>query len=115
MVLTGARCSNWPSLPHGQLRPVLSPQTIASLNQRSTDQWTTGAVAPPGFVGIRVGRKMRKYISPSFETQTSHRQVRQSCCQVVCQEGGTQEQDDKPMPKLRHMCKASISEGDYYN
>ena len=35
VVPIGARCSNWPSLPHGQLPPVLSPTTSLNLD-RST-------------------------------------------------------------------------------
>ena len=42
MVLARARCSNWPSLPHGQLRPVLSPETIASQTCRVCADPLTG-------------------------------------------------------------------------
>ena len=42
MVLARARCSNWPALPHGQLRPVLSPETIASQTCRVCADPLTG-------------------------------------------------------------------------
>ena len=102
MVLAQARCSNWPSLPHGQLRPVLSPETITSQTCRAQTHYLEHFQSNYGSVTQDLLKCVASKDSVTLSLQTKTSYARQSwfmepawLSQVVCQLGEIMNQDDK--------------------
>ena len=96
MVLARARCSNWPSLPHRQLRPVLSPETIASQTCRVCADPLTGV--QDLLVGEQLCHKFVAYKESVHLKQRHHMPGRHVASRLLpgsMSIGGNQESDDK--------------------